>query len=73
MAVPLKGTTALEVGAAVPLFEPRLLNGPAGGPGLRAQFDLAADGQRLLLNVPLEQTTESPITIVLNWTAGLKK
>ena len=31
------------------------------------------DGQRFLLNVPLEQAAAAPITVVLNLTAGLKK
>jgi hypothetical protein len=31
------------------------------------------DGQRFLLNVPLDDEAASSITVVLNWTAGLKK
>ncbi len=73
MAVLIKGDTALEVGAAVPLFEAHLLNGPNAGVGFKQQYDVARDGQRFLLNVPLEETASSPITIVVNWTAGLKK
>ena len=74
MAVPIKGDTALEVGTAVPLFEARMVNGPNGGVGrFRAQYDVTRDGQRFLLNVPIEETAPSPITVVLNWTAGLKK
>jgi Tol biopolymer transport system component len=37
-------------------------------------YDVSADGQRFLAVVPSEQTTAAePITVVLNWTAGLKK
>jgi hypothetical protein len=75
-AVPLTGTTALDVGAAVPLFQTHLLNGPSVT-GLtlafRQQYDVAPDGQQFLLNLPVEEAVSSPITIVLNWTAGLKR
>jgi hypothetical protein len=73
MAAPVTSATRLDVGAAVPLFEAHLLNGPTSGPGLRNQYDVARDGQRFLLNVPLEDATDSSITVVLNWTSGLKK
>jgi hypothetical protein len=73
MAVAIKGTTKLDVGAAVPLFEARLLNGPTNAAGSRHQYDVARDGQRFLLNVQLEDADASSITVVLNWTAGLKK
>jgi Tol biopolymer transport system component len=73
MAVPVRSATRLDVGAAVPLFEAHLLNGPSTAPGIRAQYDVARDGQRFLLNVPLEDADASSITVVLNWTASLKK
>jgi hypothetical protein len=31
------------------------------------------DGQRFLINVPLEEDAPSPITVVLNWAAELQK
>ena len=73
MAVPLKSATRLDVGAAVPLFEARLLNGPANAAGIRHQYDVAPDGQRFLLNVPLDDAAASSITVVLNWHAALRK
>jgi hypothetical protein len=33
---------------------------------------VTADGQRFLMNPPLDAGS-SPMTIVLNWTGGLKK
>jgi len=36
-------------------------------------YGVSADGQRFLLNTEVEQTAPSPITVVVNWTAGLKK
>ncbi len=73
MAVPLRSATTLDVGDAVPLFKAHLLNGPAISAGIRHQYDVARDGQRFLLNVPLEDAAASSITVVLNWAAGLKK
>ena len=52
MAVPFRSAAGLDVGGAVPLFQARLLNGPAPGPRFRQRYDLARDG-RFLLNVPL--------------------
>jgi Tol biopolymer transport system component len=73
MAVPITGASAPDAGAAVPLFEARMLNGPTIPAGFRQQYDVARDGQRFLLNVPLEEAPTSPITVVINWTAGLKR
>ena len=71
VALPVAGTSALDIGAAVPLFEPRL---GAVRTGIRAQYDIAPDGQRFLLNQPRqEDDTQWSITVVLNWTAGLRQ
>ena len=39
------------------------------------RYDVTADGNRFLINTraQLEEATSTPITVVLNWTAGLKK
>ena len=73
MAVPVRSATRLDVGAAVPLFEAHLLGGPANAAGSRHQYDVARDGQRFLLNVPLDDAATSSITVVVNWAAGFKK
>jgi hypothetical protein len=74
MAVPVSGATTLEVGTPVPLFSARMLGGPSTVAGFRAQYDVTADGQRFLLNVPVDEDASSPtITVVLNWAAGLRK
>ena len=57
---------ALQIGAARPLFEIR-----PGGPG--NVYDVSADGQRFLVNMAVEQQITAPLTLVLNWTADLKK
>ncbi|MEP6707320.1 MAG: protein kinase [Pyrinomonadaceae bacterium] len=68
MAVEVNGEGAsLEVGAVWALFEAR-----PGGPG--NVYDVTADGQRFLVNTALEQKAPSaPITLVINWTADLKR
>jgi Tol biopolymer transport system component len=60
--------TAFQVGAVQALFQVR-----SGGP--RYFYDVSADGQRFLLNALPEQATAAaaPLTLVVNWTAGLKK
>ena len=73
MAAAIAGDSALEVGTAVPLFKARLLNGPIPAVGFRAQYDVTRNGQRFLLNVPLEETQASTVTVVLNWPAALRK
>ena len=58
---------ALKVGAVRPLFETHPNLGPGG------VYDLTSDGQRFLVNTTLEQKASAPITLVLNWTADLKR
>lgn len=36
-------------------------------------YDVSSDGQRFLLNSLVEETTSTAVTLVVNWTAGLKK
>jgi len=52
---------ALEVGKIDALF------------GGLVDYDVSGDGQRFLAAVPLEGQSQEPLTVVLNWTAGLKK
>jgi hypothetical protein len=37
------------------------------------QYDVSADGKRFLLAHPLEQSASVPITVIVNWSALLKK
>jgi Tol biopolymer transport system component len=69
MAVPVKTGDVFEAGAAMPLFETRIRTAPAW-----PQYDVSSDGQRFLINTMTETAAEQePITLVLNWTADLKK
>jgi dipeptidyl aminopeptidase/acylaminoacyl peptidase len=55
----------LRVGPPKPLFQ---LPEGAG-----SQWDVSADGQRFLLNVPVIKSSSVPLSAVVNWTAGLRK
>jgi hypothetical protein len=67
MAVPIKSTaTTFEPGVAIPLFDTHVTG--------FIPYDVAPDG-RFLINTVMEDSAanSSPITVVLNWTAALKK
>jgi Tol biopolymer transport system component len=70
MGVPtLASGSTLQPGTPVTLFQTRM-PGFNGG-YFKPQYDVAADG-RFLINHPLEDAA-SPITVILNWAAGLNK
>jgi Tol biopolymer transport system component len=58
--------SSFEVGAVKPLFQTRAT-------GLENRYAVSADGQRFLIITAPEQATPAPITVVVNWTAVLKK
>jgi eukaryotic-like serine/threonine-protein kinase len=58
--------SSFEVGAVRPLFQSNSI-------GSISTFVVSADGQRFLINSASEQAASAPITVVLNWTAGLRK
>jgi hypothetical protein len=72
MAAPTASTASLEAGAPVALFEAHVLNGANILAGLIQQYDAARDGQRFLLNMPLEDA-DAAINVVLNWQEELKQ
>jgi len=68
-AVAIRTDTAVQPGAATALFDTHLLDPfPYGLP----QYDVAPDGKRFLLLVAKEAAAV-PMTVVLNWTAALRK
>ena len=68
MAAAVNGKGAsFEVGAVKPLFRDARRDRSA------LSVRVSADGQRFLINTAPEQAASAPITVVLNWTAGLKK
>jgi eukaryotic-like serine/threonine-protein kinase len=60
------GDSTIDVGDATPLFQTRFSNTPF-------PYAVAADGQRFLINRPVEETTEPPITLIVNWPGALNK
>jgi Tol biopolymer transport system component len=56
-----------QFGQAHMLFQTRPI------PGTWNLYDVSADGQRFLLNLPLEWSSAAPITVVTNWTEKLKE
>jgi Tol biopolymer transport system component len=67
VSVALRGS-ALELGTPVKLFDANFMNG---------YFAMSGDGQRFYANmmpVTTERTVEAvPLTVILNWSAGLKR
>jgi hypothetical protein len=56
----------------VPLFATKTVGGAAYNAGYSQQYDDTPDGLRFLLNTEADGAA-TPITVVLNWTAGLKR
>jgi serine/threonine protein kinase/Tol biopolymer transport system component len=71
MAVPVKTGAKFEAGTPKPLFGPLR---PVAGTPYQFYYQPTADGQRFLVNEPAEEEGGAqPVTVVLNWQAGLKK
>ena len=65
MAVPVEAGVVFQPGVPVPLFDTGITNP-------RIRYAVTHDGQRFLFPAALE-TGPSPATVVLNWTAGIRK
>ena len=65
MAVSVRTTPRLEVGRPAPLFA---LQGRAW-----SDFAVSADGKRFLAVVPQAFAGEQPLTVILNWTAEVRR
>jgi serine/threonine protein kinase len=69
MAVPVElGADSFKLGKPTPLFQTRLESDLVA-----RQYDVSADGKRVLLAQPLEESASVPITVIVNWPALLKK
>ncbi len=71
MAVEVKEGPTFEAGAARPLFQTRRREHVSSTDLF--SYDVSADGQRFLVNTDVGEVTSSPLTVVLNWTAELKR
>ena len=71
MAVPVTSKSGyFDAGRATPLFRTRVLTIGSQITGFGASYDVTRDGQRFLINGP-PADSGPPMTVVLNWTAGL--
>jgi Tol biopolymer transport system component len=66
MAAEVKSGSKFEAGVPKPLFDVRFPS------GINPWFDVGKDG-RFLIPIQAEQTANAPMTVVVNWQAGLKK
>ena len=69
MAAQVRSGESFEVGATISLFEFRAgnLHGPF------ASYAVTGDGQRFLINEMVETNPNAPLTVVVNWAAGLRR
>ena len=67
MAVPVRTNGAIELGQPQALFGLRI------SPGSPMPYQPAADGQRFLVNLPVERALATLLDVVLNWQEGLQK
>ena len=66
LAVDVKGGAAFEASAPKPLFEAGIINS-------LVEYDVTRDGQRFVMPVPDAGAERPPVTVILNWTAGLRE
>jgi eukaryotic-like serine/threonine-protein kinase len=66
--------SGLEIGIPKPLFKANFFLGGVTQPVIELfeQYDVTGDG-RFLVNAKTEQQAAVPISVILNWAAGLKK
>jgi hypothetical protein len=69
MAAPVRSGQSFEMGSAVSLFEFR--SGTVHV--LFAPYVVTADGKRFLINAMVETEPNAPLTVVVNWAAGVPK
>jgi hypothetical protein len=66
MVAPMKsGAATFEAGTPTALFKIESI--------LEGNYDVITDGQRFLINTSVAGAQSSPFTVVLNWTADLKR
>ena len=68
MAVEIKSGPQFQAGIPKSLFEARFDTEVVTHPS----YDVSADGQRFLINTIIGEEKQ-PITVVVNWQAGLKR
>jgi hypothetical protein len=69
MAVDVKLGATFEASVPKTLFCTRVLLSLTS----ERHYAVTADGQRFLINSTIEETSATPISVVVNWTAALKR
>ena len=62
----------IQTAAAPQAGNPKELFRPPPAPGI-GDYAVSRDGQRFLLTAPVEENSSAPVTVVLHWTAEVKK
>jgi Tol biopolymer transport system component len=70
MAVVVRAGSSFDAGVPAALFETRI---PAPLPTTPQLYDPAPDGQRFLMITSHAETTGTPLTVAVNWLAGVKR
>jgi hypothetical protein len=61
-------STGIAFGTPRALFRASVAGNPADA---RDLYAAAADGSKFLLESPVEDTTDRPITVIVDWAAGM--
>ena len=64
--------STFDYGVPKPLFETRTITAFPGFGGA-SYYAASGDGQRFLISTLVGESVQTPLTVVLNWTSGLKK
>ena len=72
VAVPVQPGATFRAGAAVALFAAPV-RGSLQGWDNANYYDVSADGQRFLVNVPVEETDSAQLAAILNWKSLLRR
>jgi hypothetical protein len=68
MAAEVKAGSTFSVGAPKALFQTQIRRSDFG-----TQYDVSPDGSRFLINTLVDEGKTEALTVVQNWTVGLKK
>ena len=72
MAVPVTTGATFQAQDARLLFQTHMITGPLYALGMRNYYVPSADGKRFMVNT-ITDAISSPMTVVLNWIAGMAK
>ena len=67
MSVSVQAASTLRTSVPKALFDTHMSQNGEWG------YDVTPDGQRFVISVPVGDATPAPISIILNWTAGLRR